>query len=425
MHDSEGAIVAQGANKKDRDQDMMYPENWLTSDDWKCILSKDASKAVKLQRLCRRMIFLKCLQPKERSKAQIASIVILADPSTLLKDTPLNTIREFKRHLTSMSQRIDRTTAPKEYPEDPQEFRMMYPGLYESAYADAQPVECQLDRQHLEQMRATLGCRGPRSQTGLMKGLNPQMKAMLQHVVRGMPMLQCEQPLAGLRFFPPRQHMQEAAQAIEYGDVHMVPRPIQCGGDQPVARPLQLLDRQHGLTDNRLQDEQSPAEPIQGSPVVAGGKSPALAKQSLGTMMEEMQKMFDKRNADEPGDEIEEEDQETATEALAIGKGKDAKKESVKVNAKVKVKAIAKGKARTTETKKVAKDLDALKFAGKKAMPPRRYGLSTIYTNTKRTQWRVKLEPGMRYEKNFCFGPETDPKAQWKKLVEFVKEHNP
>ena len=61
-----------------------------------------------------------------------------------------------------------------------------------------------------------------------------------------------------------------------------------------------------------------------------------------------------------------------------------------------------------------------LKFTGTGYKMPRHVGCSTIYTNEKGKNWRVKLQPGDKTEKKVGFGP--DPKKQWAEVVTLVKK---
>ena len=67
-------------------------------------------------------------------------------------------------------------------------------------------------------------------------------------------------------------------------------------------------------------------------------------------------------------------------------------------------------------------DKKALVYTGTGAAPPRRFGHSTIYTNTIGHNWRVKRFTGDRHDKPFSM--KTIPRESWKSLVAFVSKIN-
>ena len=65
---------------------------------------------------------------------------------------------------------------------------------------------------------------------------------------------------------------------------------------------------------------------------------------------------------------------------------------------------------------------EALKFVGTGYCKPRYYKGSTIYTDSKKGCWRLKLTPGDLHEKYYRFS--NNPKTAWSQLVNMAITHN-
>jgi hypothetical protein len=91
----------------------------------------------------------------------------------------------------------------------------------------------------------------------------------------------------------------------------------------------------------------------------------------------------------------------------------------------------SKGSDKVPKTKKTIKksqaDCDkandeALKFVGTGYCKPRYYKGSTIYTDSKKGCWRLKLSPGDLHEKYYRFS--NNPKTAWSQLMNMAITHN-
>jgi len=83
-----------------------------------------------------------------------------------------------------------------------------------------------------------------------------------------------------------------------------------------------------------------------------------------------------------------------------------------------KVKGKKNAKERSAETKGKATRKDSLEYK-KGHTSPRHYGVVTIYCSCPKAKWRVQPDIGSREETGFAWTQ--NPKAQWQKLVKFVK----
>ncbi len=156
-------------------QDNPFMHNYLTEEDWSCLLKETNMIEVKLHRVATRACCIGLTHPNEPTISKMASLCIASQKSPLDPQAMLGLVRETKvilRGLMNTSAK-DIAKGPTSYPDSSEEFKEKHSVAYAIAYTDGEPVPCPLDLGELKALQAKIPCRSTRAgcrMTPVMKG---------------------------------------------------------------------------------------------------------------------------------------------------------------------------------------------------------------------------------------------------------------
>ena len=132
-------------------QDSVNMPEYFTHEEWDVLLSDDIDMNDKIDIACKRLVKLGICFPNEPSMIRLTSFCLLLHMACegclqLSVERKHGALKHITKQLKkSLSLADSDSDLPNNLPEDPDEFRMLWPELWRKAYEDDCPIPCQLN----------------------------------------------------------------------------------------------------------------------------------------------------------------------------------------------------------------------------------------------------------------------------------------
>ncbi len=141
-------------------QHCVFVEAYLTASDWSRLCTNGLHVTEKVQLLAERCIKIGLHYPTERCTKNIIAVLVVAcrqKPSGLMVQLNMHfkhAIKVLRTNVLALQAEL-----PRDFPDDPQDFRVATPAWYWNSFSEEPPAPCPLDRLELAVAKDILPCR--------------------------------------------------------------------------------------------------------------------------------------------------------------------------------------------------------------------------------------------------------------------------
>ena len=400
-------------------------EHYQTASDWVCYASA-ATHELKMLHMARRMHSLFLYNPTEPTISGAVAVALYIDgphdPSYLLAK-----VRQMKEFLCTMLKDIQRTPVdlPKTFPAEVQNFKETHSVIFAAAFAEDLPAACPIARVMMQILKSGVPCRKTRLGCNESSPQTLKQNGRSQSIVNSVfQRQQSDVQLPGFRWC-------QGGNSFNAPPYH--PGAIAPG--QAVASYLALADLPPSLVQPPQTLAVEPSSPAVTPPkdpnplaiAAVEDSPPASAIEKGVAKVSELVAKFQERAAASKAaaiqalGEADEDLGESGDTTTAAMKRPAASKKPEPAAKKAKPAAAVKKSDPTTLSSKQSQDELPKLLYKSGAHLPRYYGSVTVYTDSKKSMWRVKPCPGSRGERKFQWKSDgAENRDQWAKLVAHV-----